>query len=52
MNERSPCEMPKNKFTVGDPDQFKVYADKDNKWRFGTISKLRGQLNCEILSDG
>jgi hypothetical protein len=52
MNERSSCEMPNNKFAVGDPVQFRVYAEKDNKWRFGTISKLRGQLHCEILSDG
>jgi hypothetical protein len=52
MNERLPCEMPNNKFAVSDPTQFWVYANKDIKWRFGTISKLQWQLHCEILSDG
>jgi hypothetical protein len=50
MNECLPCEMPNNKFAVGDPVQFWVYAYKDNKWRIGTISKLRGQLHCEKVS--
>jgi hypothetical protein len=47
MNEHSSCEMPNNKFAVGHPVQFRVYTDKDNKWRFGTISKLRGQLTVK-----
>jgi hypothetical protein len=36
MNERLPCELPKKILEVGDPVQFRVYADI--KWRFGTIS--------------
>jgi hypothetical protein len=44
--------MPNNKFAVGDPVQFRVYVDEDNKWRFGTISNLRGQLHYKILTDG
>jgi hypothetical protein len=30
MNDSSPCEIPNNKFSVGDPAKFRVYADRDN----------------------
>jgi hypothetical protein len=35
---------------VGDPVQFRVYTDKDNKWRFGTIDEHQSVWTYEELT--